>query len=377
MITVVYAVNSVILGGGNKVLLDIVFNLNKTKFTPYFICPGLGPLTEELTNLNIDFINVQPEILLNQNNKLGLLNLNLNNIPLFLKKKPVIFHANCFITYHALSFTAWISNTARICHLHYPVKDIDTIKWAFRIKPNVIIPCNQYLSKQVEPLFKKVIPNLNITPISNAVDVGRYNLTDFDSDNFKKELGISKDKTVITIIGHVSEVKGHKYFLEMIAGIKGQYPNILGLIVGEDKSPNKAYQKNMDSYVRKLGIKDHVRFLGFRKDIPKILAITDIIAQPSLEEGLPLTVLEAMAAGKPVITTPVGGVPEVIKDNDTGLLVPVRDSKGLMEKVKFLLDNHKDMIELGRRAKRFIVKSYSLDSYIKQIESVYHSLISN
>jgi len=377
MKTILYIANSAILGGGNKVLLDIVLNFNREKFSPYFFCPTQGPFTYELKKFNIPFKVIDPNILRAKVGKVKFVKFVFEEFIRFFNIKPDILHANCFLTYHSFSFIAWLYNIPRICHFHYPIKDIETIRWAFKIKPHVVIPCNQYLSKEVEPLIRKVVPNTKIIPISNAVDIEKYNLRDFDSNNFKKDLGILNDRVIITIIGHVSEVKGHKYFLEMIAGIKNNYPNILGLIVGEDKSPNKEYQKKMDSYVKELGIENYVKFLGFRKDIPEILAITDILVQPSLEEGLPLTILEAMAAGKAIITTPVGGVPEVIKDKETGLLVPVKDSKSLIEKVKFLLDNPGERRELSQKAKEFVRENYSLKQYVKKIEDIYLKLTTN
>jgi len=375
MKTILYIANSAILGGGNKVLLDIVLNFNRDKFCPTFICPTQGPFTDELKKFNIPFRIIDPNILQARVSKTRFIKFVFEECIRFFNTRPDIIHANCFLTYHSLSFVAWLYNIPRICHFHYPIKDIETIKWAFKIKPHVVIPCNQYLSKEVEPIIKKVVPDTKVIAISNAVDIKRYDLRDLDSNSFKKDLGILKDKIIITIIGHVSEVKGHKYFLEMIANIKDSYPNILGLIVGEDKSPNKEYQKKMDSYVKELGIKNYVKFLGFRKDIPKILAITDILVQPSLEEGLPLTILEAMAAGKAIVTTPVGGVGEVIKDNETGLLASVKDSKSLTEKVKFLLGNPVKRKELSKKAKEFVKKNYSLNQYIKKIEDIYLKLL--
>ena len=374
--TIVYVVNSSILGGGNKVLLDIALNLNRKNFSPCFICPATGTFTNELDKHGIPFEIIDKDILHGKKGHVFFITME-RIAKWFFKRKSLILHINGLVSYHTLSFAAKACNIPTVCHLHFPVDSVEYIKWATTVPPNVIVPCNQYLSKEVEPLFKQVIPNVDIIPVSNAVDIRRYNLTNFDPYNFKKELGILNGKTIITIIGHVSEVKGHKYFLELIAGIKDNYPDILGLIVGEDKSPNKEYQKKMDSYVKELCIEDYVKFLGFRKDIPEILAITDILVQPSLEEGLPLTILEAMAAGKAIITTPVGGVPEVIKDNETGLLVPIKDSKRLIEKVKLLLENSKRRLQLGKKAQKFIEENYSIEQYVKKIEDIYLKLLNN
>ncbi len=371
--TVIYLVNSSILGGGNKVLLDIAINLNRKIFYPYFICPSEGEFSNVLKEYSIPFELVDKAIL--HGRKSNIFFTIKKVIKWILKREPLILHINGLVSYHTLSFASWLCNIPTVCHLHFPIDSIEYIRWATKLPPSVIIPCNQYLAKEVEPLFRQVIPDVQIIPVSNAVDIDKYNLKDFDSYRFRKELGISTDKIIITIIGHISEVKGHKYFLEMLAELKDYYPNILGLIVGEDKSPNKEYRKRMEHYVKELGIKDYVKFLGFRRDIPQLLAITDIIVQPSLEEGLPLTVLEAMAAGKAIVTTPVGGVPEVIKDMETGLLVPVKDSKSLTKQVKFLLENVNKRLELGQNALKFVKENYSLERYVKKIEDIYLGLL--
>ena len=124
-----------------------------------------------------------------------------------------------------------------------------------------------------------------------------------------------------------------------------------------------------------LRINRHVYFIGFREDIPQILAIIDILVVPSLFEGLPLTILEAMHAGKPIIATRVGGIPEAIMDRETGILISPRDRHALTKGILELLKDPKKRKEMGEKGKQRAMQHFDVERMVKEYSNIYDECI--
>ena len=120
-----------------------------------------------------------------------------------------------------------------------------------------------------------------------------------------------------------------------------------------------------------LGIEENVKFLGLRQDVPELLQELDIFVLPSLSEGLPLSVLEAMAAGKPVVATDVGGIREAVIDEHTGFLVPAEDPQALSEKILCLLRDRELASRFGEAGRKRVEQVFSLKTMIKGYEELY------
>ncbi len=132
-------------------------------------------------------------------------------------------------------------------------------------------------------------------------------------------------------------------------------------------------RKNLERQVKDIGLQENVQFWGVRTDVPELLANMDVLALSSKEEGLPMALLEAMAAGKPVVATNVGGIPSVVKPYETGLLVPKGDTDAMAAALLFLYQNKELSKKIGENGRRFIEESYDL----KKILALYHSLYKN
>jgi glycosyltransferase involved in cell wall biosynthesis len=126
---------------------------------------------------------------------------------------------------------------------------------------------------------------------------------------------------------------------------------------------------------RQLGLQEAVRFLGTRSDIPQLLSLLDVVALPSLEEGFPNVVLEAMAAGKPVVATRVGGTPEAVIHRETGLLVPPKDPRALADAILEVLDDPQRANAMGQAGRERVRKAFDLSRMVQEIEALYEELI--
>ena len=123
-----------------------------------------------------------------------------------------------------------------------------------------------------------------------------------------------------------------------------------------------------------LGIQENVKFLGFREDVPSLLRAMDVFLLPSLSEGLPLSVLEALALQKPVVASDVGGIPEVVEDGITGYLVPPKNPQALADKILLLLRNPQLAAEFGKEGRKSVEQAFSLEHMIQEYQSLYEEL---
>ncbi len=200
-----------------------------------------------------------------------------------------------------------------------------------------------------------------------------YNGTNFsvnaDPNNEKEireEFGIIPEEKVVGSISRLTKVKGYELLLRSVPLVVKKIPNVKFLIVGDGKE--KAKLLNL---AHSLGIANKVIFTGVRLDVPSIMRIFDLFALPSRSEGLPIVLLEAMAAGKPVVATAVGGVPEAVKDGETGYLVYTREPKEFAQKIiKILLDDHlRDLMR--QKAFQLYKEKFTVDKMVESYERLY------
>ena len=172
-------------------------------------------------------------------------------------------------------------------------------------------------------------------------------------------------------MGSLFKVKGFPYLLQAFKKVFDKNSKVKLLIVGTGDQE----QCLRDEIIR-LGLKDNVLLLGFRNDIPELLNLFDIYVCSSISEGLSLSVMEAMSAGKVIISTNVGGNAELIQDGQNGLLVPSKDPDALAEKILFLLNNDSLMRQLSAKAREDAIEFYSLRKMIDTYQNLYEELLS-
>lgn len=185
----------------------------------------------------------------------------------------------------------------------------------------------------------------------------------------KKELGIGNCPVVGTIT-RFSKQKDVQTFLYAISNVVKEYPDIQCLILGDGRQ-----RRELEGLSSRLALNGIVTFLGYREDAREILNLFDIFVLSSLWEGLPLVVLEAMAASKPVVATRVPGTAEAVIDGETGLLLPLRDSKGLAESIKKLLADQGLAQEMGKAGRRRISKYFGAERMVDETERLYVDLM--
>jgi glycosyltransferase involved in cell wall biosynthesis len=210
--------------------------------------------------------------------------------------------------------------------------------------------------------FERISPKKLVT-IENGIILQNYQIT-IDRTAKRQELNLPESGSIVGVIARLEPVKGVTFLLKAAPAILAKYPDTLFLIVGDGSEKDSLIQESRD-----LGITDNVFFTGVRHDVPQLLKLFNIYVLPSISEGLPMGLLEAMAAGCPVVATSVGGVPGVLGKNEKGLLVESESPGQLASFVLEMFNNSRKRDAVIVNAVQYVDKHFSsnamLASYIK------------
>ncbi len=228
------------------------------------------------------------------------------------------------------------------------------------------------LSEEVKRHTRKEL-NLEddrISLIHNASDLSRLNKS-VNKQEKKREFGIDEDCCVVGTVGRLVELKGYPYFIKAASLILQKFPEKLKfLIVGDGYMSDE-----LRNLAKGLGIADKIIFAGQRRDVPEILHIFDVFVLPSYYEGLPRSIIEAQACGVAVVATNVGGTPEVVINDKTGILVPPKDEKAIAKAVIDLLTNKDKAEKMGNAGKEWVQKQFDAPVFIRKTEDLFEDLI--
>jgi len=187
---------------------------------------------------------------------------------------------------------------------------------------------------------------------------------------FRSELGLGPDIRLVGILGRIVPIKNHRLFLESAARIVEQDSTVRFVIVGDG-----ILKSEMEGYAQDLHISQQVIFTGWRRDLPRIYADLDVLVVSSNNEGTPVSAIEAMASGCPVVATRVGGLPDIIKDGETGYLVPARQSQPLAGAIVRVIENAQAAEQMGRSGRLSVKEKFSLDRLVSDTEALYEKLL--
>jgi len=186
----------------------------------------------------------------------------------------------------------------------------------------------------------------------------------------RRELGLSDDHRLVGIVARLVPIKNHRLFLRAARLVAEAVPQARFVIAGDGE-----LREGLEAYARDLGLDGRVIFTGWRRDLPRLYADLDVVALTSINEGTPVSLIEAMAAGVPVVATAVGGVPEVVVDGETGCLVKPGDAEGLAEAITELLRDPKKAREMGQRGKEVVYPKFAAQTLLANVEHLYTELL--
>ncbi|MBI6026998.1 glycosyltransferase [Clostridium perfringens] len=207
--------------------------------------------------------------------------------------------------------------------------------------------------------------------LSNAMDIKEINKFDFNkSKKIIEKFNIPKDKKILGFIGRLDEQKGIIPFIKELSKYKEYFNDCTFLLVGSGSQ-----EQEIKILIKELNLDKYFILTGFQEDTYKFYPIIDVFFLPSLYEGLPMVLLEAMAFKKTIVSMDVGSIGELINDK-TGVLIKKGDYKAFINYLKYIKDNENKVKRYGEEASRFVRENYNIESYVEKVEKKYKSLIS-
>jgi len=319
-----------------------------------FLVRKIAPLTDlkALFTLFKILRKERPDIVHTHTSKAGFL----GRFASFLARVPIIIH-----TPHGHVFHSYFGPT--LTKIFVIAEKISSL-----ITDKIITLTNRERDEHIE---RRIAPLNKFITIHSGVDLDRFMNLNIDIKKKKKELNIPQDFYVIGTVGRLVPIKGHKYLVSAAEMIIKEFPKTVFVIVGDG-----FLKPILERHAEALGIRKNIVFTGWRKDVPEILYLFNVLVFPSLNEGMGRVMIEGMSLGKPIVASNVGGIRDLIEDGKNGLLVPPRDSNALRKAISRLIRNKKLAEGLGKIGKMEVYPDFDASTMVKKIDNLYESLLS-
>jgi glycosyltransferase involved in cell wall biosynthesis len=371
-ITVMLTINKLIIGGAEQQFLELVKGLDKDRFNTIVVTlyPG-GELEEEVKK-----IPGMEYICLNRKGKYNFFTL-FTILRLLRQKRvdivqPFLTPATFFTLLPAVIKRTPVKiitergnlrrNPGRGYNLYLRLEDCLT-RFA-----DVVIPNSQ---SGKDYLITRGIKPEKIRVIYNGINTRRLTPAPAAIARIKDTLGLADDGPVVGISASLFSLKDHATFLRAAQIISGTMPQVKYIVLGDGP-----LRPDLEQMARELGIASRVLFVGNQSEVGPYLYAFDISCLCSKEpEGCSNSILEAMALGKPVVATEVGGNIELVEDSQTGRLVPIQNPQALADAILSLLGNPEQAREMGQRGKEKIAREFSLERMVRDYETIYKEMV--
>lgn len=343
-------------GGGERHLADLSHALTDLGHEVYAAAVPGAPLWSELSFLPAA-------------NRFGLSNYvkNVAGLAGFVREHNIeIVHAHAARDYHLAALVVRLASRGRLVltrHALFPLRGIN--KHVLRGVGRVIA-----VSEAVAGSVRGsgVIESAKISVVYNGIDIDRFALSIVREGDFP---------VVVGTVGHLAPIKGHDVFVRAAALVTACRRDVRFVVIGEDKSPQMEHRKALERLIAELGIGESVAMPGWTDDIPGLLSSLTLFVSAARSEPFGLSIVEAMAAGLPVVAAASEGALEIIEDGVNGKLVPVDDPESLAEAIVNLLDDASERSRLSRNAMRAARQRFSLERMARDTERVYREVLTN
>jgi len=367
------------MSGSEQSLISLIEGLNRSKFNPFIILPENGLLEKRVRELGVETILLPSMIKLGEGYRLWKalrISRSVYRIAKLIREKRIqIVHSNSLRACFLVGLAAKITRVPSVAH----VRDIHFSPFSSSAKSSLLNKlCDVFIavSYSTRDFILKQCPNLQtkIKVIYNGIDLRK--LDGLKKVDIRSELKIEKDAPLISNIGIINPVKGHDIVIRAAAMIRKNNPNLRVLIVGGHLTEkDKLYEIQLRQLTRELDLDNNVIFTGFRNDIYNLIQSTDVVVLASrYQDPLPRTLIEASALRKPIVATRVGGIPEIVENGVSGILVEPNDSQALAKSVIFLLENRERAKEMSQAARRIAETKFRIEDHVKKIIGLYAEL---
>ena len=366
-IKILYLIPQLLVGGTERHLCDLVTHLNRKKFEPVVWCTGQwGPIGDEMVKAGARVVRYPLSFY-----HLG----DLVKASCFIKKEKFdIFHS--YNSYGPHFIDAVI---AKITGIPVYISTRRNMRhWKGGNKLHLAENIRNYLSDIViansEAVKRKTVevegmPPDRIKVIYNGVDINDANTRNMNHD-LRERLNIPDDHVIVGNLANLKPIKGQKYLIQAFAKVLERAEKVKLIIAGEGSE-----KERLSNLVEKLRIRGDVTIANFENQRFDLLSLFDIFVLPSLSEGFPNVLIEAMATSKPIIATDVGGNREAVIHGKTGYLVPAGDFRRMANAIANLLSNKSLQVKFGHLGRKRVEKMFSLEKMVSKTEELYERLL--
>lgn len=369
--------------GADKVMLDLIQRLDKSKYTPYVILPTEGVLVDALKKEGIKVMVMHYPIMRRKYfNPIGIIQYGFGlikysrKIAKIAKKFQIdVVHTNTAATIEGC-YVSWKLKIPQLWSIH---EIIVSPQIMYKVTSKLIAKFSSITITDSGAVKQHLdasgyFSNGGVKVIYNSVD-SNYFTPESDCSYLYDEWNIPKDALIIGMMGRVNSWKGQEDFLKAANILMEKHQNLYSVFVGAAFEGEEWREKELADLIAQSPYKDRIINQGYRTDSKGIYKLYDIFVLPSINpDPLPTVVLEAMATGKPVVGYQHGGVCEMVKDGHNGLLAEVRNPKDLADKIDVLLENDAFREKMGRNSRDRLLKYFSIESYIKNYSDEYDRL---
>ena len=363
-IGILHVIHDLGFGGAQRLLTDLVLNIDTQRYAAsvaVLYSPLAMPCEEELQkrDVRVFYLGKHPGLDAGAVLRLGAV---LRDV------RPNVVHTHCHALRYVLPHVLARKVRVAVHTVHnLAAQDAGRPRWltALAYKAGVVpVAIGQEVAASLNDVFGIANPAL----IRNGIDVKRFARPSMTREAARSALGLEKELTFICAAS-LTPKKGHPVLLDAFARVVQEVPTAKLLLAGTG-----VMRQSMEAQVSRLGLGASVRFLGARSDMPDLLAAADVFVLASFWEGMPLSVMEAMAAGKPVVCTAVGGSLEIVQDGVNGFLVPSGYSILLAKAMIGMADPEKRAL-FGKRAAETASEQFGLETMVHAYEKLYAELV--
>lgn len=378
---VLYACETAQVSGAEIVLLNLLSAVDRSLYEPFAICPPDGPLPERLAAIGVPSQSARvPRVrrtvrsAMQELPRLASFSRWLHG---YLRDHQIgLVHCNSFGAQLACGAAAVECGIPAVWHMHDILKRRWSNGWLLRRTARAadrVICVSHAVARELESWN---IPPQKLATVYNGLDLaGRFRPRPA-TGRLHAQFGLPSRARLVGIVGQLTPWKGQHVFLRAAGLLHGDRPEAVFVIVGAPLFGDHRYQEQLNTIAREMGIEGSVVFAGRRDDIPEVLAELEIVVHASiLPDPLPTVLLEAGACAKPVVATACGGVPEIVDDGETGLLVPPGDSEAMSAALDRLLADHERAAAIGEAARRLVEQRFGLDGFARGVERIYREVL--
>jgi glycosyltransferase involved in cell wall biosynthesis len=359
------------LGGAGLVALHLARHLTRNGRATHVWIPGPGPAQAEATRLGLPCGTYDAESAASPSVfRAGLANWRLARA---LKRSgPGLVHVHSPGYYGALRRGLIRTGLTRVVHVQLEEGE-PSLRWAFKSAPDLIISCARFLVDLVRrALPEESAGRTRIVAVPNAVDTERF--TPGPKGQAKARVGAPAGRPLLLMLANLAPHKGQETAIRAVALLKQRGLEVTCWLAGIERH-GEAYTARLRTLIHEAGVGDRVQLLGQRGDAPDLLRAADLFLLPSTNEGLPLSVLEAQATRVPVLAAPTAGIPEVVREGETGFLIPAADAEGYARRVEHLLANPDLADRVAEAAFLHTTREHNWTAYCRRVVELYDEVL--